>query len=69
MDKYRSDAKCPKCGNDDICDQSIEKGQYYNLMDKRPWCKSSIIRRHCRNCGYEWEEKPLDEESPNEPNH
>ena len=62
MDKYNLKAKCPKCGNEDI------NSAYHDNFTKCGWSNrfaGEHMHRHCRNCGYEWPEQPLDVEEPN----
>lgn len=64
MKKYKYDCKCPKCGQDKIADEFIEKdGSYYvhnNYGSYRNTANEDIIRRCCRNCRYAWNEEPLE---------
>jgi hypothetical protein len=51
---------CGKCGQSDIhtrlCDQPWGFGGA-----RPPYCaKGEHLHRHCRTCGYEWLERPLD---------
>ncbi len=48
MDKYNSEAKCPKCGNDDVV-----------MAGRIRWTGETLTIRYCRNCRYEWPVKPL----------
>lgn len=68
MEKYNPDAKCPKCGNDDISSRFIAAGERYKVDDKgrkgRSYAEEETIKRHCCNCHCEWEETPLDKEQP-----
>jgi len=71
MDKYNPESKCIKCGNDNISSRFIAEGTWYSIDDKghtkRSHAERDMIERHCRNCHYEWQERPLDEskETPN----
>ena len=59
---FDAQAKCPKCGNDDIATH------YHAAGDSRPlddcWHTDIAERehhdRHCRRCSYEWHEGMLD---------
>jgi len=54
---YNKKAKCPKCHNKDIGNGWKHK----DAFDFRcPHSGTEHIDRHCRNCHYEWAEKPLD---------
>lgn len=48
---YSKENGCPKCGSKSTEDK------YNNLY--------GVIRRSCDNCGYGWNEKPLDRENDN----
>ncbi|MCK4240854.1 MAG: hypothetical protein KAX30_04465 [Candidatus Atribacteria bacterium] len=59
MNIYSDKSKCPKCGNADI------SSAYHKDITKCGWNKpfeGEHIHRHCRNCHYEWPERPLDVE-------
>ncbi len=58
MKKYNPKAICVKCGGKDIC--SFYEGGCGMA------CHPEHIKRACRNCGYEWEEKPLNKKQPPE---
>jgi len=51
MKKYDPNAKCPKCG----CEQVMA---FYDERDQ--------LLRTCIRCLYDWTEKPLDAEAENE---
>lgn len=62
MEKYDPEAKCPKCGNDDISSKFYEKGKFDYYDGYHQHAEYSFIERHCCRCHYEWKEKPLDKE-------
>ena len=60
MDKFNAEAKCQKCGTDQIATQLIRAGQYrYPGYDGE---KYERMLRTCRTCGFFWFELPLDVE-------
>ena len=56
MKKYNPDAKCPKCGDDDI--STYYEGRYERFTYK----VRGLLARQCRRCHYTWDEEPLDVE-------
>ena len=57
MRKYNPKGVCIKCGGTDI------SSVYHEDFTKCGWSnhfEGEHIHRHCRNCGYEWPEKPSD---------
>lgn len=77
MKIYNPDAKCPKCGCAGIKNRFTIAGHYienssgYRYQPRGEIClsqdetfveiKQDCIERTCFNCGYSWEELPLDE--------
>ena len=67
MNIYNKDAFCTKCGGVDISSnyhrESLGCSMYSSPCS---WIKVEHILRHCRNCHWEWGEKPLniEEEKP-----
>ena len=59
---YNPDAKCPKCGHEDIYTAFHGKGDCTFLCVG--WLQVDIdyLNRHCRRCSYGWLEAPLDQE-------
>ncbi len=62
MEKYLHKRKCPKCGQKDIYDHFVEKGERIDdsFLDPFDTTNKDIIRRYCRNCSWKWSELPLD---------
>lgn len=69
MKKYDKDATCCKCGGGDIedvhQDELLRKypiPTYQFIADNYEKLKSmpEFIQRTCKNCGYEWDEGPMD---------
>lgn len=60
--KFNKKAGCRKCGGKDIYDKFCTAGEkaYSAMGHTRPTHYYEQIHRTCRNCGYEWEERPLD---------
>jgi ssDNA-binding Zn-finger/Zn-ribbon topoisomerase 1 len=60
---YEHNAKCEKCGQGDISNRFVQKGKRLGDYDSLlPWtAEQDVIRRYCRNCGYEWVELPVAE--------
>lgn len=58
MERYNHDCGCSKCGQKDIANRFVQKG---NSIDF--WIGDTtdvdIIRRYCRNCQYKWSELPI----------
>ena len=67
MIKFEHNRKCPKCGQSDIVNEFVKRGdRYYRGGDTyRPEAKRDLIHRHCRNCHYCWNEKPLKNKDEN----
>jgi len=65
MKQYNPDAKCPKCGNGVTNDKYREKERCATPDDITDVTVTlEHIERTCLNCGYSWDELPLDEEKP-----
>ncbi len=64
MKNYNKDAVCPKCECEKIGSVFHEKGTWTDYFEKNRLAilefDTDTIRRHCLNCGYEWNEAPLD---------
>ena len=64
MKKYDKAAKCIKCGYGGIEDEYFHEtlnGLYVKPEDAPKSAKTpEHIARTCKNCGYSWDEKPLD---------
>lgn len=56
MQKYNPKAKCPKCGCKEIRTTFLEKDEW---LDGQP-AERDLLHRSCTNCGYHWNEAPLD---------
>jgi len=57
MEKFDAGRPCPKCGNLDVA------SMYYKATSVRNYARiisKDTIERHCRRCGYSWDELPLD---------
>ena len=71
MNRYNADERCPKCGCTGIKNEYKVKGtkeQVIYFSEGYPQLGISIaeqdhIKRTCLNCGYYWEELPLDKET------
>jgi hypothetical protein len=57
MKPYNPNAKCPKCGYCDISSVYRDKGE--GSVSSGEYYKPERIKRECRRCHYEWDEKPL----------
>ncbi len=59
--------KCIKCGSEDIITEYMKIGETYSESVPGSMCRDhvrlnkNILRRHCRNCHYNWNDTPLDE--------
>ena len=63
MRNYSHDTPCPKCGQKDISNSFVhEGGRIDNTIGgyKRGLAEHDLIARYCRNCGYRWEELPIE---------
>ncbi len=62
LKKYDKKSTCRKCGSRDINGYFCAKADYDDVLrgHARPEHGYEQIHRECRNCGYEWEELPLD---------
>ena len=77
MEPYNPDAKCPKCGCTGIKNKFHAKGSWKSIptmydTKNGVWTAytqipviQDYITRECFNCGYTWEEAPLDAENYN----
>lgn len=52
---YKKKGKCPKCGYQYTSDKFCAAGS--SEIGNR---NVDLIQRKCRNCGYTWDEEPLD---------
>jgi len=61
MRNYVHDAGCPKCGQKDISNRFVYKGNRINesIGSRFREARHDLIARYCRNCGYRWEELPI----------
>jgi predicted nucleic-acid-binding Zn-ribbon protein len=62
---YNKKARCPKCGGEDIGSGYHRRGGIGHTCAYGcpAYWQSDIgehIKRHCKNCHYEWLEAPLD---------
>ena len=57
METYTEDPICQKCGNKKADSQFLGNGLANSLS-----LPHEVIKRICKECGYEWYEKPLDME-------
>ena len=56
---------CPKCGGKDIHSRYCGPGQRDRCCPIFwPNDHAEHIRRHCRRCSYEWDERPLNGTAP-----
>lgn len=62
MNKYNKEASCPKCGCTGINNQYLSKSSLYGVrpVDEKYIDLPDYIKRTCFNCGYSWDELPLD---------
>jgi len=61
MKPFDPNAKCPKCGCDDVATIFCEKGSHRNGIYDCEWVwKRDTLTRRCERCGYERDEAPLD---------
>jgi len=75
MEKYNSNAMCPKCGCTGISNTFHAKGSLVNrggnwvetecdgvqfVTPYQSMSEYDYIERVCFNCGYTWEEEPID---------
>lgn len=63
MKPFDAEAKCPKCGGDDLATTFHAASDLTHPMAVgRDRCDvhDEHIHRHCRRCGYDWIEAPLD---------
>lgn len=58
MKDYDEASYCPKCHNDDIASQYVDKNG--NNLTDNDWERDEHIRRRCKRCGFKWNELPLD---------
>lgn len=65
MKPYDPNAKCPKCGWDEISSSWIPADKCWTAEPRR-WegnqTREAHISRTCRRCHYRWPEAPLDAE-------
>jgi hypothetical protein len=57
-------AICLKCGSSEIATNWCDKEDHFD----KPWITGDHMHRHCRMCGYEWLEAPLDVRKSGAPN-
>lgn len=59
MEKYHTDAACPKCGSQTL---SLEYCKHYfvYLRDGSATKQPDTLNVACRTCGYAWSMLPLD---------
>lgn len=60
LPQYCRIAICPKCHEDDIHTAYCKKDWHY----VGGWVDGEHMHRACRNCGFQWLERPLDDEPP-----
>lgn len=63
MDKFNPEAKCVKCGCGDIAAKLVCAGEYRFYPQPANDHGFDVIDRHCRRCGYRWEEAALDQDT------
>lgn len=60
MKPFDPNAKCPKCGHDNIKTAYYENDEHrwhgYNKLDRE---RSEHLRRTCERCRYQWNELPI----------
>lgn len=64
MKKYNSGAACIKCGCrkiNDVHQKKYLKGLYLATPPAAAWVPEHI-NRTCNNCGFSWNEEPLNKE-------
>lgn len=60
---FNAEARCPKCGNDDIHAAWHEANPWSSYEHKdfpTAQARQEHICRYCRRCAYRWLESPLD---------
>jgi hypothetical protein len=60
LPKYKPEGNCPKCGAAGITVQYVAND--YEASYRAPKYGGERLLRHCRSCGYEWNEGCLDKE-------
>jgi len=65
MINYNHDGPCPKCGQKYIGNRFVYKGNRIDMSigGSREEAECDLIARYCHNCGYRWEELPIDPDS------
>ncbi len=58
--KFSDKVGCGKCGSVDTHSKFCAEATFSGYAHRRPAHKSGRIHRHCRRCGYDWDELPLD---------
>ena len=60
---YFHDRCCSKCGQDNLHNRFIRKGEVLDIAILHDAfsvkATQDVIRRHCSNCGYSWNELPF----------
>lgn len=64
MERYSHDRPCSKCGQHDIHNRYVKKGERIDPAIGDPFARASkpLIRRSCRNCGFKWSELPVNKQ-------
>lgn len=60
VQRFSEERGCPKCGSDGIHSNFCAEAEFSGYAHPRPAHGSGRIHRHCRRCGYDWDEMPLD---------
>ena len=61
MRNYSHDIGCSKCGQKEISNRFVYKGNRIDISIGASLreAECDLIFRYCRNCGYRWEELPI----------
>ena len=60
MKVFNQKRKCPKCESSDISNVWYEADEgYWRRHEGGKTTEKEHIERYCRNCHYQWVEKPL----------
>lgn len=68
MTPFNPNAKCPKCGSDQITSQFKPAGTNHRYVKEEMRYEEYVVKpeqidRRCVNCGYSWPEAPMDKET------
>lgn len=60
LKKFDEKAGCRKCGSPDINSAFCDLADYTGYGHPPPAHDSERLHQHCRRCGYDWDDLPLD---------